>query len=290
MRIIHTMIRIMCLLTLVGAGIDTLQAQCTPPTQRTFLLIAEGTSRDTLWFGHSPIATIGEDTILCESEYPPWPPEGNLYAVWMSPPGYPASLFGNGFIMDYRRYVSPAKVDTHRVVFQPDSSLAPITFSWSRAGIQAICDSAVLTDDFGGVIVGRTRMDLVDSMVLAAPLTQLRIYRFGERLTSVDPVSNEMPQSFSLSQNYPNPFNPSTTIQFAVVRTAMTEIAIYDILGRNVATLVSESLAPGYYSVQWDGRNSRGVTAAGGVYFVRMNARPDNGAGVTAFRKLLLVK
>jgi hypothetical protein len=133
-------------------------------------------------------------------------------------------------------------------------------------------------------------MDLVDSMMLAVPLTALRVYRYGQHLTSVEPEKPGVPQTFSLEQNFPNPFNPTTTIRFAIQSAAMTEIAVYDILGRKVVTLTAEALTPGYYTVNWDGKNSGGSTAASGVYFVRMNTQTDNGAGFSAIRKLLLMK
>jgi len=133
-------------------------------------------------------------------------------------------------------------------------------------------------------------MDLVDSMMMAAPLTTLRVYRYGQHLTSVEAEKPGVPQTFSLEQNFPNPFNPTTTIRFAIQSAAMTEIAVYDILGRKVVTLTAEALTPGYYTVNWDGKNSGGSTAASGVYFVRMNTQADNGVGFSAIRKLLLMK
>jgi hypothetical protein len=73
-------------------------------------------------------------------------------------------------------------------------------------------------------------------------------------------------------QNYPNPFNPSTTIQFAIpVGTYnYTSLRVYDLLGREVATLVNEVKAPGRYEVTWDPSTSSGQVLASGVYFYRL--------------------
>ncbi|MBZ0203394.1 MAG: T9SS type A sorting domain-containing protein [Ignavibacteria bacterium] len=68
-------------------------------------------------------------------------------------------------------------------------------------------------------------------------------------------VGNEVPENFSLSQNYPNPFNPSTKIRFQLPignGRDRSKLTIYDLLGREIITLVNENLAPGTYEVEWD--------------------------------------
>lgn len=80
-----------------------------------------------------------------------------------------------------------------------------------------------------------------------------------------------LPRVFSLGQNYPNPFNPSTTISFEIPGTSAeksaTSLAIYDIRGRLVKTLVESDLGPGSYKVAWDGRDERGRSVSSGIYF-----------------------
>ena len=71
----------------------------------------------------------------------------------------------------------------------------------------------------------------------------------------INPISTEIPSQFSLSQNYPNPFNPSTKIKFQIPASgsvAQTFLSVYDVLGREVATLVNQQLQPGTYEVEWD--------------------------------------
>jgi hypothetical protein len=77
----------------------------------------------------------------------------------------------------------------------------------------------------------------------------------------------ETPTAFSLGQNYPNPFNPVTNIQFTIVHRQLTIVKVFDVLGREVATLVNEVKEPGTYTVQFDGSN-----LASGLYFYRLNA------------------
>jgi len=82
-----------------------------------------------------------------------------------------------------------------------------------------------------------------------------------------------LPEEFSLRQNYPNPFNPRTIIEYDIpynttgLEQAPTSLVVYDLLGREVATLVDESLSPGKYSIVWNGGNKFGNRVASGVYF-----------------------
>ncbi len=95
----------------------------------------------------------------------------------------------------------------------------------------------------------------------------------------------EIPGSFKLYQNYPNPFNPETQIKYAVPKNAKVSLKIYDLLGREITTLVNEVKAPGVYSVKWNGKNSSGSKVASGIYFYRLKA--DNFIQV---KKMLLLK
>ncbi len=92
-------------------------------------------------------------------------------------------------------------------------------------------------------------------------------------LIGISPVSEEIPHQFSLEQNFPNPFNPSTKIRFDISGTssALTFLSVYDILGREVSTLVNEELKPGTYEVDW---NAEGGAAdcPSGVYFYKLTS------------------
>jgi len=61
-----------------------------------------------------------------------------------------------------------------------------------------------------------------------------------------------VPTGYTLSQNYPNPFNPSTQIRFSITQTGPTTLKVYDVMGREVSTVVNETLAPGSYNVKFD--------------------------------------
>jgi hypothetical protein len=100
--------------------------------------------------------------------------------------------------------------------------------------------------------------------------------------TTVTEVQDEpgIPSEYSMSQNYPNPFNPTTTIKFSLPQSDVTTLTIYDLLGKEVQTLIHKELAAGYHEINFDGG-----TLGNGVYFYRIQA-----GNFRATKKLLLLK
>jgi hypothetical protein len=120
-----------------------------------------------------------------------------------------------------------------------------------------------------------------DSFVLRADAIILQ-----ETLTGVEyRILPNVPNVYSLSQNYPNPFNPTTKINFGLPQADEVQLTIYDVLGREVRTLVNERYDAGAYSVQWDGKNNVGRQVATGMYIYRLHA----GTFVST-KKMLFVK
>jgi hypothetical protein len=103
---------------------------------------------------------------------------------------------------------------------------------------------------------------------------------FGSDNSGKNKTNNIIPNQYSLSQNYPNPFNPETTIKYALPRDVKVLIKIYDILGREVQTLVNEFKKAGYYEIKFNGSNF-----ASGVYFYRI----ESGDFVVS-KKMVLIK
>jgi hypothetical protein len=90
-------------------------------------------------------------------------------------------------------------------------------------------------------------------------------YRFGvmDNTTGMR-AEPGLPEDLNLEQNYPNPFNPTTTVKFSVPL-GFVSLKVYDLLGREVATLVNDRLSSGTYTVQFDARH-----LASGVYTCRL--------------------
>jgi len=92
--------------------------------------------------------------------------------------------------------------------------------------------------------------------------------------------NNQLPVKFELGQNYPNPFNPVTTIKYSVPRQSLVKLVIYDILGREVKTLVNEMRTAGTYEAVFDASQ-----ISSGVYFYRMES-----GDFTDVKKLVILK
>jgi hypothetical protein len=99
-------------------------------------------------------------------------------------------------------------------------------------------------------------------------------------LTDVPPGGETSPNGFALSQNYPNPFNPTTSIRLTIVNRQWTIVRVFDLLGREVATLVNEVKDPGTYTVRFDGAH-----LSSGVYICRLQS-----GGSSQSRRMTLVK
>jgi len=96
----------------------------------------------------------------------------------------------------------------------------------------------------------------------------------------VEVTIENKPSNFELAQNYPNPFNPSTTIQFQIPKSSFVNLKVYDILGKEVATLVNEEKPLGTYEVTWYAEH-----VPSGVYFYRIQA-----GNFVETKKLVLLK
>jgi N-acetylneuraminic acid mutarotase len=114
----------------------------------------------------------------------------------------------------------------------------------------------------------------------AGDVVSAYIARWNSAASRIEQISADVPKTFLLEQNYPNPFNPSTTIRYQLPVASEVKLEVYDVLGKKVATLVSERQAAGYYQYVW---NANGLTS--GVYFYRLQA-----GGFVETKKMMLVK
>jgi hypothetical protein len=103
-------------------------------------------------------------------------------------------------------------------------------------------------------------------------------------VTDVD-AGKEIPTEFSLSQNYPNPFNPSTVISYSLPKNAFITLKIYDMLGREVKTLINADQTSGTHQVQWNGDSNSGSKVSSGTYIYTISS--DN---FFTAKKMVLLK
>ena len=95
-------------------------------------------------------------------------------------------------------------------------------------------------------------------------------FKFDQTVSVVNNIV--IPISFFLHQNYPNPFNPVTTLRYDLPEDALVNITIYDMLGREIRTLVNTTQDAGFKSVIWNATNDYGKPVSAGVYLYKIQA------------------
>jgi len=159
-------------------------------------------------------------------------------------------------------------------------------------GYRSSADSSVILKTTDGGLTFNIQkkvpyFEVVNSLYFQSPLVGYAVSGNGiiyktttGGVTYANNIINEIPASFSLSQNYPNPFNPTTIIRFQIKDSKTTTLKVFDLLGREVQTLVNEKLKPGEYEVTFDGSN-----LPSGVYFYKLQA-----GDFTETKKMILIK
>jgi hypothetical protein len=200
-------------------------------------------------------------------------------------------FFGNGTRdqYDFYTFTLPTAWDTLFIRTDSDSTLDIDLKLYNQSGNEIRSSGATGT------------MELLTQLSAAAGTYSVRLYGYGNGYGSYGVIvsnirpstqvvsvqeqgsASELPKSFSLSQNYPNPFNPATTISYTIPEGGIkhaVSVRIYDLIGREVATLVNEIKPAGTYTVMWNA-----ASMPSGIYFYRMQS--DNFA---ATKKLVLLK
>jgi hypothetical protein len=259
-------------MVLVLVSIASMTQATAQPRFEVPLRFTDGAGTNTLYFGILPgghFCIDPSDTIngRGESYLPPIPPGGVFDARFICPRSNCGLFcFDQGSPCDFRPFTSAAQRDTFMMRSQPGAGTT-MTFSWPRGLSRyfselTFCNTNMLTDTFAVCEGGR----IISGGLITTGVGQSN--------------GSTLPKEFILLQNYPNPFNPSTRIGFSVPRTGYVSLKVFDLLGREVATLVNEQLGPGDYERIF---NAEGLTS--GVYFYRLQT--DR---FVQTRKLLLLR
>ncbi len=159
--------------------------------------------------------------------------------------------------------------------------------SAGRFGFMPVYGAETLTGDAVGKSAGSAITLKVNGEVAEQTVTwtgngdRIRI----NELTTANKNNGNLPTSFTLNQNYPNPFNPETAIDYVVGTSGHVELAIYNILGDKIKTLVSGYQVAGSYTIKWQADTDGGTSVASGVYFYKLTA-----GDYTDTKKMTLLK
>ena len=107
-----------------------------------------------------------------------------------------------------------------------------------------------------------------------------------QNITDVPNVNDpRLVKTFALNQNYPNPFNPETKITFQFPQASQVTLRIFNILGKEIKTLVNEQYQAGKHTVNWDGKDNLGNVVSSGIYFYQLRA-----GNFTQAKKMILLR
>ncbi|MDR3610075.1 MAG: T9SS type A sorting domain-containing protein [Ignavibacteriaceae bacterium] len=213
-----------------------------------------------LRFGLDSMATDGVDINLGEAPLPPLPPSGIFDARFNLLDGTDASL------RDYRKdTISNNEQTIHEIQFQVGSGSA-ITISWNFvSGIKGRLQDVVLgtiidvpmQDSGGYTVTNPSAFNKLKMTITYTDVLPVESISFSAKKVS----------GYRLNQNYPNPFNPSTTINYQISNQGFVTLKVYDILGNEIQTLVSEVKSEGTYDVTFNSANM-----PSGVYFYKLQS------------------
>ncbi len=241
--------------------------EVTEEAWRVSLLAHSGEAFAGASFGANEAATGGYDMRF---DWPaaPGAPEGNLAltfdrAGWDNPNG-------DDFASDI---VAPLE-GPHQYTLELTGT-GSIELRWSDLDVTAPASYGF------ELLVDGSSYDMREvDMVTVNGASQLTVLVTPDAVDVDEGVSANLPAEFALEAAYPNPFNPSTTLNYTLPRSSHVSLAVYDVMGREVAELQKGTLQPGRHQVSWNAADH-----ASGIYFVRMQAE-----GFSAMQKVILMK
>lgn len=186
------------------------------------------------------------------------------------------ALEGGMIAMDNVLVVGPAGMEMEES-FSLSIDLADVDFTGMDA---AKLDIVAVSGET--VTSLKATVDL-DRMTVFAEIPSAGSYRFVWNPSKEGTAG--IPETYALHQNYPNPFNPTTNIRFDMPEAGIVSLKIYDVLGREMITLMHDEIPAGQHAYSWNGKDMYGRMAATGIYFYRLKT-----TGYTQTRKMLLVK
>jgi len=178
-------------------------------------------------------------------------------------------------------------IDQHILIFKYENSGYTLWFV-KRNELAAAGKNSVVYSGFAADLDGKGFKELLMIKDILDPINGLLVFTDVYKSDGTLGVRNDtqlQPTGFKLLQNYPNPFNNSTTIEFQIPVESHVDIKIYNVLGKEVVTMTSNTFRQGTYRLLWDGKNQQGDFVSSGLYLLKMQTEQYSGS-----LKILLLK
>jgi hypothetical protein len=177
----------------------------------------------------------------------------------------------------------------------PEKNLSEIEKDFHEIEKSGLTYEMLIKLNGSGTISERSEYAINDSSVIGGKIYAYRLadVSYEGVITRHKPIIQKavLPDAFELHPNYPNPFNPETTIKYRLPSIGIAELIIYDVLGREVVTLVKDVQEAGYYKYVWNGLNHSGNKVSSGIYFYRLIVKNSNGSKFyNQVRKMIMLK
>lgn len=184
------------------------------------------------------------------------------------------SFSKNGKILAATSYGDISNTKEDLVVFKVSQYSSNPIFSVNMPGSPFICS---ISNDGTNLIAGGKA---VHARTMGSGGTYYNIFVDTAEIVNVGNINQNVPKEYNLEQNYPNPFNPTTIINYSIPKSGLVTLKVYDVIGKEIASVVNEFKNAGNYEVQFNGEN-----LTGGVYFYRITVN-----NFTDTKKLILIK
>lgn len=172
------------------------------------------------------------------------------------------TLYGVNFINQNTGYVVGNSLSSKGIIFKT-----------TNAGINWIQEETYINETISSVYFPSVNMGWVVG-------SNGSILKSGGNPTKVNIISNSIPTQYKLFQNYPNPFNPTTKLRFALTRISIVKLVVYDVLGKQIETLINDQLNSGIYEVDWNASQY-----PSGVYYYKIDSEE-----YTETKRMVLLK
>jgi len=219
-------------------------------------------------YGRSQTLYLGEEGLVRNEpslfELPPAPPEG----------AYDVRFTSQRMVESYPAVDEAGRSYEYPITIR--SAAYPVAVRWEMNAPVKGSRNMVLSDVVDGKSIHQV-MEGSGYYVIKNASVKSVVVKLSEGV--------DVPAKYALGRNYPNPFNPVTRFSVDLPKTTEVEVAVFDVLGRKIASLMSGTHAAGTYNLEWNARDASGMVVPTGMYFLRVSSEEFN-----ASQKIMLMK